>query len=62
MIRFIVRALAWSLALAGLRWLWRRLRRDVPGVDTARPHATPLSGAQVDALLRAAATTEPTSL
>jgi hypothetical protein len=54
MIRFLVRALVWSLALAGIRWLWRRLRADVPGVDAARPHATPLTPEHVDALLRAA--------
>jgi len=54
MIRFLVRAIFWALALAGVRWLWKKLRADVPAVDTARPHATPLSGEQVDALLRAA--------
>jgi len=54
MIRFLVRALVWALALGGARWLWRKLRADVPIVDAARPHATPLSGEQVDALLRTA--------
>jgi hypothetical protein len=54
MIRFLARALLWAAALAGARWLWQKLRTDAPIVDVARPHATPLSGEQVDALLRAA--------
>jgi len=54
MSRLLVRALLWTLALAGARWLWRKLRADAPRVDAARPHATPLSAERVDALLRAA--------
>jgi len=54
MIRFLVRALLWALAFAGVRWLWTTLRAGAPEVDAARPHATPLTGEQVDALLRAA--------
>jgi hypothetical protein len=54
MIRFLVRAVFWVLALAGARWLWQKLRADAPIVDAARPHATPLSADQVDTLLRAA--------
>jgi len=54
MIRFLARALFWVAALAGARWLWQKLRADAPEVDAARPHATPLTAEQVDALLRAA--------
>jgi hypothetical protein len=61
MIRFLVRALVWSLALAGARWLWQRLRAGAPAVDAARPHATPLGGEHVDALLRAAGVTPTAS-
>ncbi|MGB8264843.1 MAG: hypothetical protein WCE44_00785 [Candidatus Velthaea sp.] len=54
MIRFIVRLLIVAAALVGLQWLWRALRSNVPAVDAATPHATPLTGDQVDALLRSA--------
>jgi hypothetical protein len=52
MMRVLVRLFWWAVALAGIRWLWQRLRADAPGVDAARPHATPLSSEQVETLLR----------